>query len=574
MLQRYLRQAAALAIVGLLLCFAGAADAQTRRALVVGVDRYPALGERLQLKKAVSDAETMNGVLERLGFAVTLARNPTLDEMIDQLARLAEQSKPGDVVFVFFSGHGVAIDGNNLLLPSDVPPIADTRPGSRDRLRRRALAEADIVSRLKERMTQPSTGQVQGLVVLVIDACRDNPFAHEDGGRTRSLGLSRGLARPPASAGVFSIYSAGADQKALDRLADSDASPNSVFTRVFADYLGRPGMHLGDVVVEVREKVANLALSVTDSETGLPHLQTPAYYDETRGGRIYLASRTPSEPQQAPPAADPCAAAQADWSAAEAAATASAFEGHLARFGACSFAGLARARVAALRALQEPKSTAPVQRAQPSPILALASAAPPGVGPSFNCADRLGPLEHAICTDQTLSALDRLLADVYGRTFAGLDSDARTVMRDEQRAWLARRNACRGEADPRPCAGEAYRARIVALQGGPQDAAPVRTLTPETSARRPVASPSFRCDGNLTVVERAICTDEALAARDRLLSSLFQDARQLAGPMRSALIESQRDWVARRNACRQPDMVSCISAAYDRRIAELRRWVR
>jgi hypothetical protein len=62
------------------------------------------------------------------------------------------------------------------------------------------------------------------------------------------------------------------------------------FTRVFDEQLKRPELHLGDLAVEVRERVAELALKATD-ERGqpAPHEQTPAYYDQTLGGRIYLA---------------------------------------------------------------------------------------------------------------------------------------------------------------------------------------------------------------------------------------------------------------------------------------------
>ena len=63
-----------------------------------------------------------------------------------------------------------------------------------------------------------------------------------------------------------------------------------MFTRIFAEQLKRPELHLGDLAVEVRERVAELALKATD-ERGqpAPHEQTPAYYDQTLGGRIYLA---------------------------------------------------------------------------------------------------------------------------------------------------------------------------------------------------------------------------------------------------------------------------------------------
>jgi hypothetical protein len=125
------------------------------------------------------------------------------------------------------------------------------------------------------------------VALLVIDACRDNPFPRAAG---RSIGNTRGLADARPARGIFTLYSAGIGQTALDRLSNNDNAHNSVFTRVFAEQLKRPELHLGDLAVEVRERVAELALKATDDRgQPAPHEQTPAYYDQTLGGRIYLA---------------------------------------------------------------------------------------------------------------------------------------------------------------------------------------------------------------------------------------------------------------------------------------------
>ncbi|MGD9921117.1 MAG: DsbA family protein, partial [Pseudorhodoplanes sp.] len=135
--------------------------------------------------------------------------------------------------------------------------------------------------------------------VMVLDACRDNPFPRVG---TRSVGLARGLAEPTQGRGIFTFYSAGIGQSALDRLQQDDRDRNSVFTRVLVEYLAKPGMHLGEIAIEVRERVAALALRARDEQgSPLPHEQTPAYYDQTRGGRIYLAGL----PAAGPPARSP-----------------------------------------------------------------------------------------------------------------------------------------------------------------------------------------------------------------------------------------------------------------------------
>ena len=163
----------------------------------------------------------------------------------------------------------------NYLVPSDVPTVSE---GAEARVRGASLAEPDIIAELQAKSVR--------VALLVIDACRDNPFPRAAG---RSIGNTRGLTDAKPARGVFTLYSAGIGQTALDRLSDRDAANNSVFTRIFAEQLVRPELHLGDLAVEVRERVAALALQATDgSGQPVPHEQTPAYYDQTLGGRIFL----------------------------------------------------------------------------------------------------------------------------------------------------------------------------------------------------------------------------------------------------------------------------------------------
>ena len=76
------------------------------------------------------------------------------------------------------------------------------------------------------------------MLVVMLDACRDNPFRQP--GLTRSIGGEAGLVRGREAEGVFSIYSAGFGQTALDTLGASDASPNSVFTRALIRHWRAP----------------------------------------------------------------------------------------------------------------------------------------------------------------------------------------------------------------------------------------------------------------------------------------------------------------------------------------------
>lgn len=270
------------------------AVAEKRVALAIGNDLYPNLPADRQLKKAVNDATTIAGTLRSLGFEVIVGTNLGRQAMIDKLAEFTARLQPGDTAALFFAGHGVAIAGVNYLVPSDVPAVTE---GAEARVRGASLAEPDLIAELQARSVR--------VALLVIDACRDNPFPRAAG---RSIGNTRGLADARPARGIFTLYSAGIGQTALDRLGGADTAHNSVFTRIFAEQLKRPELHLGDLAVEVRERVAELALKATD-ERGqpAPHEQTPAYYDQTLGGRIYLAG--PSTPNRAGPPATQLASA-------------------------------------------------------------------------------------------------------------------------------------------------------------------------------------------------------------------------------------------------------------------------
>ena len=275
-------------------CVAGAfgmvatpACAEKRVALSIGNDLYPNLPGDRQLKKAVNDAGTVADSLRALGFEVLVGTNLGRQAMIDKLAEFTARLEPGDTAALFFAGHGVAIAGVNYLIPSDVPTVTE---GAEARVRGASIAEPDLIAELQAKSVR--------VALLVIDACRDNPFPRAAG---RSIGNTRGLADAKPARGIFSLYSAGIGQTALDRLGGNDPAHNSVFTRVFAEQLKRPELHLGDLAVEVRERVAELALQATDGRgQPAPHEQTPAYYDQTLGGRIYLAALSPANRAEPP----------------------------------------------------------------------------------------------------------------------------------------------------------------------------------------------------------------------------------------------------------------------------------
>src|SRR5262249_58803301 len=136
----------------------------------------------------------------------------------------------GDRVFFFFSGHGITVDGFNYILPADVPAVESSQIAS---LTGAAIREEDITTAFLRAGAR--------VAVVVLDACRNNPFASSG---TRGIGGDKGLAPHEPPGGVFTFYSAGRGEAALDRLYDGDADPNSVFTPVLLPALARPDLAL------------------------------------------------------------------------------------------------------------------------------------------------------------------------------------------------------------------------------------------------------------------------------------------------------------------------------------------
>jgi uncharacterized caspase-like protein len=272
-LQLAVDAASALRLLGALLVCAisSVAQAADRLAFVVGVDSYPNLGAAAQLERPAADASAVAAALESVGFRVTrLSGAVTQEDLLRRFGIFTETVRSGDMALVYFAGHGIALQGTNYLLPSDIPAI---EPGQEMLARSRALAETDLSSALRDHGAR--------VVVMVIDACRDNPFPKSG---TRSVGQNRGLTRAEPADGVFSIYAASAGQQALDRLPGTDTSPNSVFTRIFVTQLKRRDLNLIDLGESVRDEVSKLAETI-------PYRQVPAYYNEVRGARfVSLAS--------------------------------------------------------------------------------------------------------------------------------------------------------------------------------------------------------------------------------------------------------------------------------------------
>ena len=239
-------------------CFSLSSPVQAKRfALVIGNNDYDNISK---LQKAENDAESVATALKKLNFKVFLHKNLNLRQFNAKFQRFLSQLNRGDDVLFFFAGHGVALQNNEYLLPTDT---TNAGPGQEFLMKGESIPVHTILDALNYKGVR--------LSMLILDACRNNPFKKMG---TRSLGTARGLGTinaPPE--GTVIVYSAGRGETALDRLSDYDPDPNSVFTRTLIPLLNKPGLELSRLEKELKRKVKELAASVS-------HRQLPAVYNE------------------------------------------------------------------------------------------------------------------------------------------------------------------------------------------------------------------------------------------------------------------------------------------------------
>ncbi len=271
----------------IVLAFAAIAAAPAAMAkrvgLVIGIDSYHNVPS---LKKATSDARAVAAVFSRIGVETVLAENVARRDMAFKLSQFYGTLQKGDEAFFFFAGHGVAIGAENYLVAADMPVLSSADASV-------VASEAFAVDKIIREVQQRGAAST----LLVLDACRDNPFLTSG---TRNLGVARGLARIDPPSGVFVLFSAGIGQMALDRLSDGDPDPNSIFTRKLLPWIEQRGLTHVALAKQVQNDVSALAATVK-------HQQNPAYYDQIIGfwvlvpdGKAVAANAAGPTPKSAP----------------------------------------------------------------------------------------------------------------------------------------------------------------------------------------------------------------------------------------------------------------------------------
>ena len=208
-------------------------DIPQKYALVIGNGNYVGLSP---LANPVNDANDISTVLEHLGFSVDKILNGSRVQMEDAVIRLKDRLSAADNTygFFFYAGHGVQSGGENFLIPVDA-----NIPGE-NYLRDRAVSVQTLLDELNDARNS--------LNVVVLDACRDNPFGWSRSG-TRGLAI---ISRQPADSII--VYATSAGQRA----SDGDGR-NGLFTSQLIHNLATPGLEVKEIFNRTGQDVTRVS---------------------------------------------------------------------------------------------------------------------------------------------------------------------------------------------------------------------------------------------------------------------------------------------------------------------------
>lgn len=316
-------------------------------ALLIGNSAY-SIGP---LDNPANDAHDLANVLKSTGFETTVILNQNAEAMTKAIREFGEKLRNNDGIgFFFFAGHGVQVVGENYLLPVAFP------------FRNETEVQAHAVSaNLVLRYMEDAKNRVN---VVVLDACRNNPFI-----KTRSL-KTRGLAPMDAPSGSLVAFSTAPGTEASD-----GSGRNGLYTKHLMANLKVPGLTVEQVFKRVREAVEN------ESEREIGRKQSPREESSLKGGDIYFV------PGTVPVVADAAgtdAVELAYWNSIAGSANTADFESYLAQYPRGKFAELARNRLKAVKAasvvshaetrgeMQTPMAPAPVAMVRPGKVYSSA----------------------------------------------------------------------------------------------------------------------------------------------------------------------------------------------------------
>ena len=201
-----------------------------RVALVIGNSSYRAVTE---LANPARDADLVGDALRKAGVDVTVTHDLDRSGMIAALNSFANKADNADWAVVYFAGHGIEMDGHNYLIPVDATLTSD----------RSVVDETISLDRLMS-----SLQGARQLKLVVLDACRNNPFHPKITAASRSI--DRGLSRVEPDDATLVVYAAKEGTVAAD-----GEGTDSPFAVSFAKRIDEPGVEINMALRFVRQDV-------------------------------------------------------------------------------------------------------------------------------------------------------------------------------------------------------------------------------------------------------------------------------------------------------------------------------
>ena len=199
-----------------------------RLALVIGNGAY----KTSPLKNPANDAQDMASVLSKLGFEVIHRENASQRTMGTVIREFGRKLRNGGVGLFYFAGHGIQLNGRNYLIPVDAKIESESD----------VVYEAVDAGRVLGKMEDAGNE----LNIVILDACRDNPFV-------RSFRSNvRGLARMDAPTGSILSYATSPGE-----VANDGKGRNGIYTSKLLKYITNPGLSLEEIFKQVRVDVMN-----------------------------------------------------------------------------------------------------------------------------------------------------------------------------------------------------------------------------------------------------------------------------------------------------------------------------
>ena len=250
-----------------------AREAAARRvALVIGNGAYQ---HSSALSNPANDAKSVAAALRRIAFDdVEVVLDADLTAMHQALTRFARLADRADLALVYYSGHGLEVDGRNYLVPTSAQ-LSD-------------LGDAQFEA-VSLDLALEATNRASKVKLVILDACRDNPFVARSSRGRGSRSISQGLGAVTTGNGMLVAYAAKAGTVA------DDGSPggNSPFTAAFLKFVEQPGVDVRRLFGLVRDEVLRTT-----------RVQEPGIYASLGGDEIFLnpgAGRATIDTPSAPP---------------------------------------------------------------------------------------------------------------------------------------------------------------------------------------------------------------------------------------------------------------------------------